>query len=355
VKRLVLILAFLFVIAPIIFAQKIIENPEKPLSKNSGRIVQLKEIHRITDKSGKYFFRRPSNFQVAPNGHLFIQDNEQLLQFDSEGTYIRNLYKKGQGPGEIEDYFNYYIQENRIHIYDFSAIKVIQTDLEGNFVHQVKIESGPYNDFCGAAENWYVFMKYIMPPLSEYNNKLYDMKIAVRLVSKNGKIEKNSQVFSRKVFLDTRGRQTTWERLISVLSDDAKVLYVSHSSEYLIEALDLEKGQILKRFNRKYPRIKYVKRGWEDNYHKKYNAPIIRFEHDVEGLFVNEDFIWVKTSTKDEKKGSLIDVFDREGKYIDNFYLKLDGSLMAFQKDCIFVLESDENENLQIVKYKVFE
>ena len=165
-KRPALFFTFVFILSSIILAQTVIENPKKPLSKNAGRIVQLKEIHRITDESGKYFFRRPTNFQVSPNGDLFIQDNEQLLQFDSEGAYIRNVLKKGQGPGEIESYFNYYIHQNEIFIYDFSTIKVIQTDLEGNLINQIKIESGPYNDFCGVTENWFVFMKNIQPPLS---------------------------------------------------------------------------------------------------------------------------------------------------------------------------------------------
>ncbi len=354
-KKPTIIFVLIFISISIIQAQTVIENPEKPSSKNAGRTVQLKEIHRITDESGKYFFRRPSNLQLAPNGDLFIQDNEQLLRFDSKGNFIQNLYKKGRGPGEIERYFNYSIFKNEIYIYDFSAIKVIQTDLDGNLINQIKIEPGRYNGFYGITENWYVFRKDIMPPLNEYNNKLYDMKIAVRLVSKNGKIEKNSQVFSKKVFLDIRGSQSTWEIWISVLSNDAKVLYVSHTNEYLIEALGLEKGKILKRFNRKYPRVKYVNRGWEDNYHKKYNAPIMRFEHDVEGLFINEDLIWVKTSTQDETKGFLIDVFDSDGKYIDNFYLNLDGSLMAAQGDYIFALEADEDENLQIVKYEMID
>jgi len=76
----------------------VIKNTEKPKNPDAGRILQLKEEFRITDESGKYFFRSPRNLQIAQNGNLFVQDNEQLLQFDSEGTYLRDLYKKGQGP-----------------------------------------------------------------------------------------------------------------------------------------------------------------------------------------------------------------------------------------------------------------
>ena len=326
-----------------------------PQNPNAGRILQLKEEFRITDKSGEYFFRRPKNFQIAQNGNLFVQDNEHLLQFDSEGTYIRDHFKKGQGPGEIEDYFRYAIYKNEVCIYDFTAVKIIRADMQGNLIDQVKIEYGPFNGFYGVSASGYVFLKNIQPPLSEYTNKLFDMRAVIKLVSENGKIEKNSQDFTMKVFLDAERRQVSWVDWISVLSENANVLYVSHTREYLIEALDLEKGQIVSRFNRKYPRVKYVKRGWEDDFYKRTDAPKLKFESDVEGLFINEDLIWVKTSTKNEKKGFLIDVFDSEGKYIDNFYLKLNGSLLAAQGNNIFVLEPDEDENLQIVKYRVVE
>jgi hypothetical protein len=36
-----------------------------------------------------------------------------------------------------------------------------------------------------------------------------------------------------------------------------------------------------------------------------------------------KDRLWVFTSTMDEKKGILVDVFGFDGKYLDNFYLSL--------------------------------
>jgi len=63
-------------------SQEIIENPEKPLSKNAGRVVRMEKVHEITDESGEFFFKHPGNFRVAPNGDFFISDADQLLQFD---------------------------------------------------------------------------------------------------------------------------------------------------------------------------------------------------------------------------------------------------------------------------------
>jgi len=55
------------------------------------------------------------------------------------------------------------------------------------------------------------------------------------------------------------------------------------------------------------------------------------------------------------KKGCLIDVFNFDGEFIDSFYVNFKGSLMNAHKDSIFVMEKDEEENLQIVKYRITE
>lgn len=78
-----------------------------------------------------------------------------------------------------------------------------------------------------------------------------------------------------------------------------------------------------------------------------------KFENDISDIYLCKGLLWIKTSTKNKKKGDLFDVFNKEGQYVDNFYLHLKGSLIAVHEDSIFVLETDEDENLQIVKYKI--
>ena len=86
---------------------------------------------------------------------------------------------------------------------------------------------------------------------------------------------------------------------------------------------------------------------------KKYNAPKKKFEDDISALYLSKGLLWIKTSSKDKSRGDLFDVFNEEGQYVDNFYLNLKGTLIAVHGDSIFVLETDEDENLQIVKYKI--
>ncbi|MEA3420927.1 MAG: hypothetical protein U9Q97_04520, partial [Acidobacteriota bacterium] len=96
-RKIVLLFLSLFVFISFIHAQIIIENLEKPLSKNAGREVELKEVIQIIDTGEDFYFKYPHNLKIAPDGSIFVQDAEQLLHFSPEGKFIRNFFKKGQG------------------------------------------------------------------------------------------------------------------------------------------------------------------------------------------------------------------------------------------------------------------
>ncbi|MCJ7581151.1 MAG: hypothetical protein MUP98_11540, partial [Candidatus Aminicenantes bacterium] len=87
----------------------------------------------------------------------------------------------------------------------------------------------------------------------------------------------------------------------------------------------------------------------------KYPVPEMEFLNDVQNLFIFDDKLWVQTSTKEDKKGQLIDVYNFEGEFVDSFYIRLNGSLVAAHKDCIFVREKDEDELFSVVKYRVLD
>lgn len=354
-RKIVLLFLSFFILGSFMLTQTIIENPEKPLSKKAGRTLKLEEVFRITDESGDFYFRYPGDLKVAPDGTIFIADEDQFLKFSSDGKFIGNLFRKGEGPGELREYFGCAFDKKGIFIYDFMARKIIHSDIEGNLIDELRFKSESYNDFFGLMDGWFIFLKSVWPPIEERKHKLDDIKNTIFLISKDGKIKKEIHTFPKKAFFAPRAF-TSLASFHSVLSDDNKKLFFSHTREYLIKLLDLDKGKILRNFKRKYPRMKLkAKNGWEEEFHKKYNVPKIKYESDIQDLFITKGLLWVITSTKDKTKGILIDVFNKEGKYVDNFYINLEGSLMATHGDYIFVKEADEDENFQIVKYKVIE
>ncbi len=351
-RKIVLLFLSFFIFSPAILTQTIIENPEKPLSKNAGRVLKLEEIFRINDIGADFYFKRPMKLKIASDGIIFIVDEEQLLKFSADGKFIKNLYKKGEGPGEIARNFYFSLYKNDIYIYDRSARKIIHTDRDGNLIEEFHSKSERYRDFLGITHDGLIFKKYSFA-LKEKKSKLYDIEHTLVLVSKDGETEKEIQVFPVKTFLAPQAI-ATWAHFYSTLSDDRRYLFVSHTMEYLIKLLDLEKGEVTRIFNRKYRRIKYVKE-WMKEFLKKHNGPGKKYENDILSLFICKDHLWIKTSTKDKNKGILIDVFNKEGKFIDSFYINLKGSLVATHEDFIFVKEQDEDGNISFVKYRIAE
>jgi hypothetical protein len=350
-RKFVLLFLSFFIFSSAILTQTIIENLEKPLSKNAGRVLKLEEIFRINDIGADFYFKRPLKLKIASDGIIFIVDEEQLLKFSADGKFIKNLYKKGEGPGEIARYFHFSLYKDDIYIYDF-ARKIIHTDRDGNLIKEFPSKSERHRDFLGVTDSKLIFMKYHFP-VKVKKSKLYDIEHTLVLVSKDGETEKETQVFAVKTFLAPRAR-SFWAYRYSTLSDDRRYLFVSHTMEYLIKILDLEKGEVTRIFNRKYRRIKYVKE-WMKEFLKRHNAPGKKYKDDILGLFICKDHLWVKTSTKDKNKGILIDVFNKEGRFIDSFFLNLKGSLVAIHEDFIFVKEQDEDGNISFVKYRIVE
>lgn len=371
-KRIILLLLFGLSFFLIIFAQHIKENPEGPSSEDAGRIVQLKEIQRITDESGKYFFRHPVNFQVAPHGDLFIQDVEQLLQFDSKGNYIRNLFRKGQGPGEMTSLRGYQLIDKGVIIYCDRPSKILEFDYEGNILKEIPIYQKKRFDTFEFYYNGRYYFLYIDWQQPDILKRVVGLPYELVSLSSDGKTLTEHMTFlTQSVIAAKGGIRGGWvpvDRMITIPWQE-KYLVISHTEEYLLILFDAESQQIRTKFRRKYPRIKATdKNDRRPNLTitldgVKFEAPKRNHLYDIEQLWVNGKFLWVLTSTLEKEKGYLVDVFDINGVYVDNFFLGLHEEIMydyigfvpmrPFGEFLIAAVQ-DENGNYIIKKYRMF-
>lgn len=128
----------------------------------------------------------------------------------------------------------------------------------------------------------------------------------------------------------------------------------------------LKKEQVIRIFKKDYQRVKTPRdterMGGAMLDGKPVSPPRQKFLDDVQNLLVLKDKLWVVTSTMDKEKRTLIDVFDSEGQYIDNFYLKFPENLvrryhgdaiMDISGDSLFTIEQNEDGIYAIKKYKI--
>lgn len=339
-------------------AQEIIENPDKSLSKKAGRVLKLKEELRIIDEGGEFFFRYPINVKVAPDGSIFMSDREMLLRFDENGKFIHNFFKKGQGPGEINNLRDYVFKDGKLIIITSNPVKIMTFFLNGELLDDVTLHESFWSLlFQFLNDQRYFFFKNDRPDTGD-NPGAFDAPYVLISMDKNGQNIKEHFSLPYRFFM-TGGASWGLGRLTSIPYKN-KFLFIANTEDYLVKLYDIESHKILRSFKRKYKRVKPPKDyRWGGLYSrdgKRLGPPPPKYFDDINALYIVNDKLWVRTSTRDEEKGYLIDVFEFDGRFVDSFYLKTDiRGIISTHGDSIFIRESDENEIVTVVKYSIVE
>jgi hypothetical protein len=343
----------------VVWGQDLVENPEKPEHPNPGRTIELTELLRIPEEGEGYYHNGANKLECDDHGNIYFHDfwstnqRAHLLKFTSEGRFLGDLCRQGEGPGEVQSALDFVLGEERLFVYDYTRNKVIEMDFDGAFKREFKREGSGLNEVIGIHRDRMVGIKRVWPT-ERKQTKLYDMKNVIILVDLDGSQEKELYTFINQMFvigLGQGGGGMSWDPFISLLGDGK--LFVCRTREYGIEVLDMDTGQITARFTRKYRRVRHESREWEEKFKKKYNAPEKKYESDIRGLLFDGSSLWVKTSTTDPDKGILFDVFDIQGNFQDSFFIPTNGDVVRVQGDSLYVSERDEEELPSVVKYRI--
>jgi hypothetical protein len=328
---------------------QVIDNPENPPAKNVGRVLRLTEVQRITDGEN-FFFNRPIDIKTAKDGSIYVVEHNKLFQFDPSGKFVKNLYKSGEGPGELDNNLNNIVLFNEeIVLHSSNMNKVIKIDNKGNLIEEFRPEN-LYYSLLGYYNHKYFLTKAEYPKKME---GIVQQQLFLHTVDPKGVGIPTSLNFPITLSIMRRKRSVAAMTITRLLYqfDGHRFYYLFHTPEYMIKVFDPEKVDIVKSFRRKYPRVERVKKGdGTPEYH-----------NDVYWILLYKDKIWVVTSTVHKEKGFLVDVFDKEGQYLDNFYLPILGAKqndwiyapMAISGDYLFVIERDEDELFYVAKYKI--
>lgn len=359
------VLTFLIILMfsiSIVSFQDIIENTENPLNPNAGRVLKIEEVFRISDESGEFYFKHPRNLKVSPDGTIFISDENQLIKFDDHGNFKQNFFKKGQGPGEFTYIGNYCFNDENIIIHNPMPNKLVWLDYDGKLLNEYTIQHKlPGGLNFVVFYSGYYFIKYEIP-YTDGKFELVDSPQILLSISESEDKLKELISFPIKFYaIGWQGKGASMIGLseLNILPFKEKFLFVSHSGEYLIKLYDMENEKIIRSFKRDYKRVKppkdYRSVKLFGSAGKSYSIPRPDYLNDINNLLILDGLLWVQTSTKDKEKGSLIDVYDFDGKFVDSFFVNLNGMILATDRDSLFVLEKNEDELFSIVKYRVIE
>ena len=273
---------------------------------------------------------------------------DQFLQFGADGTFIRNLYKKGQGPGEIQDYFQFCITEDRIFVYDVQPGKLLCFDFEGSLINEIRFKER-YGDFHGFLDKKLLFLKRNWPPREERTGDYFLIENCICHVGIKGGQLLLGESFPTKVDI-LPGGGARFYPLASARSASGRLLYFNSTTDYVIDVIDLADGRILRCFSRDYRSVGRPEAKNKPKRPSGYQPP--RYLRDIDNLFIHKDSLWVATSYHDPEKGRQFDVFDEEGVYRDSFYIGASGTVYSVFENHLFTVERDEDGLCTVVKYR---
>jgi hypothetical protein len=353
--------------------QKIIENPEKPIGKNAGRVIWLEEVKRITEGQGGYYFKFPYRIKISPDNNIFVEDEFQLLKFDQNGRFQGNYFKKGQGPNELLLISDYIFKDNNLVIYDRSLDKILVMGQDGKVIGGHKIRAPGSKTFLTVYKDQYYFFKSD-PPDTRGTLKILEVNENLISVSADSEFAEKRFAFplsymiiksNDRSFIDARSK------LLTCLNDDES-FFISNTNTYEIKLFNLERNEVIRKFSRKYKRVKVSSdtKKWAHggNYGRVsigdtfFEVPVAEYHDDVQKIALADNELWVFTSTVDKKKGILVDVYNFKGQYIDNFYLeypdqiaplRIDLWIKAIAGNYVYTVEQDEKGMYAIVKSKI--
>jgi len=348
-----------------------IENPARPKAAEAGRLVAPEEVLAVSDEgTSAYYFKWPRSLRTAPDGSLLFIDENQVLQFAKDGGFLRNLFKKGQGPGEMQ-YAQAALAAGKavvVHAGD----KLVYFDAAGQFEKDMPVrpEGRTSLSLLHYLAGAFYFEAAEFPRTTGDPDVIDNPRTIVSVKEPDGKIEPLAGFVTRAWVVTSPaggGGMFSLTRLVAVPFRE-KFLALTHTEDYLVKIYDPAANTVVREFRRAYDRVKGAplteaeKKGGMYIDGKHYTRPERKFENDVQNVLARGGEVWAVTSTKDEAKGVLVDVFDGEGTYRDAFYLKLPEAGLrslaspgqcALDGEFLWVVERSEDETFAIKKYRV--
>jgi hypothetical protein len=351
---------------------QIIENPATPKAANAGRAVTPEEVLAISDEAaGDYYFKWPHGLRPGPGGSLLLADVDQVLWFGKDGRFLGNLFKKGQGPGEMPWPGAPVAAGDAVVVYSGSPGKLVYFGREGRFEKEIaaRAEGRSGLSLIGYLPGRFYFDKHEFPRNSG-DPGIVDLSRTIIAVNEaDGSITALAAFPTRAWVVTAGGGGGMFDvtSLIAAPFQDRR-LALAHTEDYLIKLFDPAANKVVREFRREYARVKgeplteAEKNGGILINDKRYTRPERKFENDIKNLLVRDGEIWAVTSTKDKARGVLIDVFDGEGAYRDCFWLKVPEQAQkalqspgqcALDGETLWLAEGVLGESYTLRKYRI--
>jgi hypothetical protein len=325
----------------------VVTNPKEPIYGED--VFSLEEELSIGEAEGReeYMFSRIRSMAVDDKGRIYVLDWKEIhvKVFDQDGTFIRTIGKKGQGPGEFIMPLSVSITHQNELVVDDYRSRLAFFSLEGEFKKNIQMAKLRLSSVDIDSKGNIVGRAIVR----EEENPRYEMK---KFDSELNYL--HSLGFSPLPSASRDGFNPFMGIILSQIDNHDQVI-CGYPENYEIKIFDKE-GNLKRKIIKEYDPVEIteeeIKEATEGmppeqklsipKYHTAYNW----FATDDEGR------IFVMTYERvDEGEVYYYDVFDPEGKFIVKISLKTRPYVLKNKK--FYTAEEDEEGYLMVKRYKV--
>ncbi len=345
-------------------------NTNKPFK---GKWDFNKKLLWETDSAGEEVFGEIQNLAVSPNGDVFVADmkNNLIFMFDENGIFIKSFGKKGEGPGEIREYFGgdqLHITKDRLIFADRALIHYF--DLKGNYINTVQFSPSLRPREFIDPEN-FVSAPPTIDSQSGSNAKitLFNLKTGTRKeIASFSPFEKATDT------QESGGNQVTVGIVIGDITPlmltkiENDKIYYGMTSKNEITVCDLN-GQKLLSFSNPEKEPNKVSQKYLKNLKTSLgDVPVNILNNIINGLPKNASFfsdihidrngnIYLFESDPDSETLRVIDIYNGSGNFLYRGKIYVDeGRIISgiqIESDFIFIWAEDEDGNVVLSKYRI--
>lgn len=309
---------------------KVIQNPGDPVY---GRLhLDLdKDLSLSSEEDDEFMFYRVEDIGVDSERSIYVLDagNHRIQKYDSQGSYLQTIGRKGQGPGEFDTPYGMFVSfEDVIYVHDGMKIKVFEKN--GHFIQDVTLESFTHDISVDSSGNIWGIGRL---PSEEGRTR------SIIKLNKSGKLERIIADFPPpKAAVRSEGGRGVmffigheYVPQLSFIPIDGKTLLYAHSSNYELHLID-ENGEPEALITADIPRSS-ISQKEKDEIYRKYSDFEKKWPKDVvkdaiqfpphrpffdKVLADDRGRIYVERvkSILDKSEGIEFDIFSRDGTYL---------------------------------------
>lgn len=324
----------------------VIKNPKEPMY--SEDVLSLEEELRIGEAEGrgKYVFYHLSYLAVDGEENIYAMDQGEahVKVFDKNGSFLRTIGRKGEGPGELLQPNEIFIIDNKQLVIEDYIRNLTYYSLEGEYIKaQSTVKIFPIGILVNSQGKILAVTNINEPERYGKEIKLYDENLNyLKTLISNPKPKPDPQIL--KPFQP----EISW----ALLKDNH--IIISYEADYELQIYN-DQGKLTKKITREHDPLRITEDDVKRRVRRvpegrklvvpKYFPAVHSIATDDEGR------IFVRTYEKAGEGKYYNDVFDSEGRYIAKVAIK--DRLQVWKKNKLYTIEKDEEGFYYVKRYKV--